>query len=107
MKKLSFPNLSEAKLKDLNFSQILGSNIAESAQEVCRNWLRKIGSIRELLPRLYLEVALLPIYYFIDGSKIRSILMRLTTMTRALGEYINSLNYATYVIRVGAELLPK
>jgi len=66
MKKLSFPNLTEEKLEKLNFSDIMGANIPESAAEICRNWLIKIGSIRELIPRIYIEAALLPIYYFID-----------------------------------------
>lgn len=44
----------------------MGANIPESAAEICRNWLIKIGSIRELIPRIYIEAALLPTYYFID-----------------------------------------
>jgi len=52
--------------------EISGANIPESAQEICRNWLRKVSSIRELVPRIYIEAALLPIYYFIDSSKVSS-----------------------------------
>lgn len=54
----------------MKYTDIKGQNISEQTQEVARNWVKKVGSIRELLPRMYLEIALLPIYYFIDSSKI-------------------------------------
>lgn len=107
MKKLSFPNKTDDEIKKLTFSQIVGANIPESAQEICRNWIKKVGSIRELMPRLYIECALLPINYFIDSTKIKSILMRLTYSSRAIGDYINSLYFSTYLLRIGAQLLPK
>jgi hypothetical protein len=70
MKKLAFPQHNHESLKNLTFFDISGANIPESCQEICKNWLRKVSSIRELVPRIYIEAALLPIYYFIDSSKI-------------------------------------
>ena len=52
----------------------------------------KIGSIRELLPRLYIEATLLKVYYFIDPSKIKPIFSRLIKSVRAIGDYVN-VNY--------------
>lgn len=52
MKKLAFPHLPDEKLKELTDNSIIGKNISESAQEIGRNWLVKISSIRELLPRM-------------------------------------------------------
>lgn len=46
------------------------TNIPEQAKEVGRNWLLKIGSIRELIPRLYIEATLLKVLYFTDSSKV-------------------------------------
>lgn len=107
MKKLSFPNKTDEELQNMPLSQIVGANIPESAQEVCRNWIKKVGSIRELIPRIYIECALLPVYYFFDQSKIKPILFRLTKSSRALGDYINSIYFSIFAMRIGAELLPK
>ncbi|KAL4504159.1 hypothetical protein ABPG72_020997 [Tetrahymena utriculariae] len=107
MKKLSFPQYTSEKLKTLTFFEISGANIPESAQEICRNWLRKVSSIRELVPRIYIEAALLPIYYFIDSTKIQQNLFKLSFQSRCIGDYINSVNYSTFLLRIGAELLPK
>jgi len=33
--------------------------------------------------------------------------MKLIKMNRAMGDYINAIYYGTYILRIGAELLPK
>ena len=33
--------------------------------------------------------------------------MKLIKMNRGIGDYINALYYGTYILRIGAELLPK
>ncbi|EGR27329.1 hypothetical protein IMG5_197970 [Ichthyophthirius multifiliis] len=107
MKKLAFPTYNAEKLKNLTFFDISGSNIPESCQEICKNWLRKVSSIRELVPRIYIEAALLPINYFIDSSNIQQQLLKLSYQSRSIGDYINSINYNIFILRIGAELLPK
>ena len=48
-----------------------------------QNWLYKIASVREVVPRFYLETALLKCYKFsCDRSGFSAILERLTIMIR-------------------------
>lgn len=61
--------------------------IPESVKETCMNWFYKIASIRELLPRLYLEIALLKSYNFlIKTDDLSKILNRLTNTIRGIGD---------------------
>lgn len=90
IKRLSFPGLTEERVKELNISDLRGANIPESAQEICKNWINKISSIRELIPRLIIETTLLRLYFFIDnGVNAQKVLKRLARSNRCFGEYIN------------------
>ncbi|KAM3141230.1 hypothetical protein pb186bvf_006615 [Paramecium bursaria] len=102
--KLSYPNYTDQKISELSLQQVVGSNISEIASEIGRNWLIKIGSIRELIPRLYIEATLLKVHFFIDHTQIKPIFYRLIKNVRAIGDYINAMYFATYLFRIGAEL---
>lgn len=46
IKKLSFPTLSDERIQQLSIKDLEGANIPETAQEICKNWINKISSIR-------------------------------------------------------------
>lgn len=74
----------------MSIKDLEGSNIPESAQEICRNWILKISSIRELIPRTIVETTLLRLNFFLDnGVKAKKVLYRLSRSNRCFGEYIN------------------
>ncbi|THU53453.1 hypothetical protein C4D60_Mb10t14570 [Musa balbisiana] len=65
-----------------NFSS---DDICSEAKETCYNWFCKIGSIHELVPRIYLELAILRCWRFLEDSFV-SIVERLVMMMRGLAD---------------------
>lgn len=81
--------------------------VPESAKETCQNWMFKMASIREVLPRLYIEMALLKCYVFISKDEIKPAIARLTTMIRGIGNPLVAAYLRLYLCRVASKLLGK
>ncbi|XP_022913780.2 VPS35 endosomal protein-sorting factor-like [Onthophagus taurus] len=78
--------------------------VPESTKETCRNWFYKIASIRELVPRIYVEMAILKSYSFLTSSEYSAALLRLTRMIRGIGNPLVALYARCYLCRVGITL---
>ena len=90
--------------------------VSETAKETTRNWFFKIASIRELIPRIYVEVAILKCYRFLSQtcvphdhttcidallrSDFEGALNRLIAMIRGIGDPMVSIYARAYVCRV-------
>ncbi|XP_067859292.1 VPS35 endosomal protein-sorting factor-like isoform X1 [Heptranchias perlo] len=80
--------------------------VNETAKETCLNWFFKIASIRELISRFYVEVAILKCNTFISKTGISETLPRLTSMIRGIGDPLVAVYARAYLCRVGVEVAP-
>uniref|UniRef100_A0A0C9RKT3 CP062_0 protein n=1 Tax=Fopius arisanus TaxID=64838 RepID=A0A0C9RKT3_9HYME len=78
--------------------------VPENAKETCRNWFYKIASIRELVPRLYVEMAIIKSYGFLTTSEFTTALLRITRMIRGIGNPLIAIYARCYLCRVGVAL---
>lgn len=80
--------------------------VPDSAKETCRNWFYKIASVRELIPRFYVETAILKSYNFLTTGEFSQALVRLTKIIRGMGDPLVAVYARTYICRVGILVAP-
>ncbi|XXG90561.1 hypothetical protein AAC387_Pa12g2296 [Persea americana] len=80
------------------------TDVCHEAKETCNNWFCKIGSIRELLPRIYLELAILRCWRFMQDNSF-AVIHRLTMMMRGLADPLASAYCHLYMAQC-AQTLP-
>ncbi|XP_063286402.1 VPS35 endosomal protein-sorting factor-like [Pelobates fuscus] len=86
-----------------NFSP---DSVNDTAKETCLNWFFKIASIRELVPRFYVEAAILKCNKFLSKTGISESLPRLTSMIKGVGDPLVAVYARAYLCRVGMEVAP-
>ncbi|CAH2086468.1 unnamed protein product [Euphydryas editha] len=91
----------------VKFEDIDTNLVPESARETCQNWMFKMASIRELLPRLYMEMALLKCYVFISKQEIKPAIVRLIKMIRGIGNPLVAIYVRVYLCKVASSLFGK
>ncbi|KAL0229535.1 hypothetical protein GEMRC1_014152 [Eukaryota sp. GEM-RC1] len=115
----TFGNLvySRIKTKAQNSAKALGSrfpdvfshmDVPEEARLIASNWVSKISSVRELLPRLLIEVATIRIYLFLAPSHLFShYLDRMLRQCRGMGDSMVALFCRSFICYMGQELCPE
>ena len=81
------------------------ADIRQDAKDTCVNWFYKIGAIRDLLPRIYMEVALLKCYHFLQPGPPSNQVARLVAMIRGLGDPLAAAYARCFLARRAAALL--
>ncbi|KAM5227978.1 VPS35 endosomal protein-sorting factor-like isoform 3-T3 [Ctenodactylus gundi] len=74
-------------------------NVNDTAKETCLNWFFKIASIRELIPRFYVEASILKCNKFLSRTGISECLPRLTCMIRGIGDPLVAVYARAYLCR--------
>ena len=74
--------------------------LPQQAVEMCHNWFLKILSIRELLPRIYIELSLLQSYAYVEQKAhvdIASVVQRLGMQLRGVADPLVSVHARWYL----------
>nr|XP_009769520.1 PREDICTED: UPF0505 protein C16orf62 homolog isoform X8 [Nicotiana sylvestris] len=79
------------------------TEICAEAKETCYNWFFKVGSIRELLPRIYLELAIFHCWRFLL-QKPADNLPRLVMMARGIADPLVSFYCCLYLAHCAQKL---
>lgn len=82
-------------------------SVIEQAIETCRNWFYKIASIRELMPRIYVELAMIRCHSFLEAApKFASIIEGLSWQIRGIADPLVQAYAYCYLTRRAHALLP-
>jgi len=93
----SFVHLIFERLKSK--SPRFPDEIPEDTSEVCRNWFHKIASIRELVPRFYIESAMLGCGMFMDEFNMKETIVRLSQTIRGIGDPLKAAYARMYLAK--------
>ncbi|UJR27431.1 hypothetical protein I4U23_008720 [Adineta vaga] len=91
---------SSGKIPD----RIIPDLIPEATRETARNWFYKIAIIRELLPRILIEAAILKCYSFLSSTHYKSTLVQLVKMCRGIGDPLVAAYARCYICRVTIDI---
>lgn len=108
----SFGSLVYTRLKTLAFSaerkddNFTSEDVSAIALDTANNWFLKTCCIRELLPRLYIEIALLKSYKFNTIGRFPAIFKRIAEQIRGIGKPVMACYAGMYLAKKAFEIMP-
>ena len=106
MKKMSFEMQGYQDWQAILDQDLDFRSTPDVVMEKAQNWQLKIACIREVLPRVYLELALVNCKRFMNKRLEVSDLDRLGFMVRGVAEPMSATYVSAYLARVGNEIDP-
>ena len=75
------------------------SRVRTVAKNTCRNWFYKIATIRDMVPRIYMELALFKCYRFIQDEPPTVQIRRLMKMSRGVADPLAAAYVRMYIAK--------
>ena len=82
------------------------SQVPDKVKEISRNWYQKVTCIREVLPRIYLELSVVASARYMNRKVHQGDLIRLAKMCRGIAEPLCCSYTCAYLARVGNQIDP-
>eukprot|EP00908_Phaeocystis_cordata_P013604 Transcript_2467.p1 GENE.Transcript_2467~~Transcript_2467.p1 ORF type:complete len:958 (-),score=551.03 Transcript_2467:62-2863(-) len=83
------------------------SDVLEEGVETTKNWFYKVASIRELVPRFYVELAILKCYrLLLPAPQIVGNVRRMIQMVRGMGEPLCATYARSYLVHKILQVMP-
>ena len=92
----------------VDFSNINPTIGTQVAKDVCSNWIFKCCCIRELLPRIYIDISFLGIFKFImSDSDLEKKIITIAKMIRGISHPLIAFYVSMYLCKITLQLFPK
>ena len=100
--------LAFSSKQKVDFSKISPEVGNQNAKEVCMNWIMKTCCIRELLPRIYIDISFLGMFKFImTDEELESKILNIAFMIRGISHPLIAFYASMYLTKIVLTLYPK
>ena len=94
--------------QQIDFSKITPQVGNQVAKDVCMNWIMKTCCIRELLPRIYIDISFLGMFKFImTDAELEMKILNISYMIRGISHPLIAFYASMYLTKIVLTLFPK
>ena len=94
--------------QQIDFSKISPDVGAPQAKDICMNWIMKTCCIRELLPRIYIDMSFLGMFKFImTDDELEKKILNIAYMIRGISHPLIAFYASMYLTKIVLTLFPK